>query len=115
MKTPRLAFADILYLHNRIYLNIYFASVINVLTFLFLIFFKFKEEPQCFLLLVFLFSRKTISVYRIRSERLRSFQSNYCHPKVDHKDLFICLFFSKHHVSSGKGPYFSCHLTGIYS
>lgn len=36
MKTPRLAFADILYLHKRIYLNIYFASVINVLTFLFL-------------------------------------------------------------------------------
>ena len=51
MKTPRLAFADILYLHNRIDLNIYFASVINVLTFLFLIFFlssKKSRNVSCF-------------------------------------------------------------------
>lgn len=51
MKTPRLAFADILYLHNRIYLNIYFASVINVLTFLFFFLFlssKKSRNVSCF-------------------------------------------------------------------
>lgn len=51
MKTPRLAFADILYLHNRIDLNIYFASVINVLTFLFLFLFlssKKSRNVSCF-------------------------------------------------------------------
>lgn len=51
MKTPRLAFADILYLQNRIYLNFTLLVLFNVLTFLFLIFFlssKKSRNVSCF-------------------------------------------------------------------